>query len=439
MNLNSPMRRRTFLYMGAGFAAGARLAGPAGAPAPSGRRVRPEKLRIAMVGTANRAGANLDEVAGEQIVALCDVDRGYLKAAGERFPDAKRFEDYREMLSAGLDLDAVVVATPDHIHAPASTMAMRAGKHVYCEKPLTHTVQEARLMAELAREHGVATQMGTQIHAGANYRRVVELIRSGAIGKVREAHVWCGKSWSDGRFGEVKPAPANLNWDLWLGPAPERPYCDGLHPAQWRRFWQYGAGTLGDMACHYLDLVFWALDLKHPSRVEAWGPELHPDGTPNALKVRWDFPKTDSAEPCTLWWYDGGPRPDLFATLTAADGQPVAWGDGHLFVGESGMILSDYNNHRLLRDGRFVEFTRPEPFIPDSIGHHAEWIKACKEGTPTTCHFGYSGPLTETVLLGVVAYRAGEAIDWNPQLMHIRNSSAGNALIAKMYRDGWKV
>lgn len=435
--LTPPMRRRTFLLAGAGAAAA--LAGPASAARTVRRWAKPDKLRIAMVGTANRAEANLNEVAGEQIVALCDVDRNYLKAAGDRFKDARRFEDFREMLSSDLDIDAVVVATPDHIHAPASSMALRAGKHVYCEKPLTHTVHEARLMAYLADRRGLATQMGTQIHAGSNYRRVVELIRSGAIGKVREAHVWCGKSWSEGRFGDPKPAPDSLNWDLWLGPAEARPYCDGLHPANWRRFWSYGTGTIGDMACHYLDLVFWALNLRYPSRVEAWGPPVHPVGTPRDLTVRWDFPKTADADACTLWWYDGGRRPDLFATLKDEKGAPVSWGDGHLWVGESGMVLSDYNNHRLLRDGKVVDFTPPERTIPDSIGHHAEWIKACKEGTPTTCRFGYSGPLTETVLLGAVAYRAGEALEWDAEAMAVTNSSAGQALITKAYREGWRV
>lgn len=434
-----PMRRRTFLLAAAGAAASSALAGPTAAARTVRRWVKPDKLRIAMVGTANRARASLDAVMGEQIVALCDVDRNYLREAAGLVPDAATFEDYREMLSADLDIDAVIVATPDHMHAPPSTLAMRAGKHVYCEKPLTHTVHETRLMTYLAKHHGLATQMGTQIHAEGNYRRVVELLQSGAIGAVREAHVWCGKSWSDGRFGESKPAPQHLNWNSWLGPAPERPYCDGLHPGNWRRYWDYGTGTLGDMACHYVDLVFWALKLKHPHRVEAWGPEVHRVGTPQTLKVRWDFPKTAEAEACTLWWYDGGPRPEVFGTLKNPDGSPLAWGDGQLFVGETGMVISDYGGHRLLREGKVIDFTPPTPTIPDSIGHHAEWLKACRDGTPTTCNFGYSGPLTETVLLGTVAYRAGEALDWDPVGMAVTNSSAGQALITKAYREGWRV
>lgn len=435
--MHTSMGRRTFLMTTAGALGSAAVAGP------SVRRwVRPEKLRIGMVGTANRAWDNLQAVSGEQIVALCDVDRGYLARAKGAYPDAATFEDYREMLSADLDLDAVVVATPDHIHAPASAMALRAGRHVYCEKPLAHTVHEARLLTYLAKKHGAATQMGTQIHAGSNYRRVVELIRSGAIGEVREAHVWCGKSWSDGRFGEAKPAPDRLNWNAWLGPASDRPYSEGIHPGSWRRFWEYGTGTLGDMACHYVDLVFWALDLGYPTRVEAWGPEVHPDGAPASLRVRWDFPaRKAGGSPVRLWWYDGGERPAALAGIKASDGSPLAWGDGQLFVGESGMVISDYSNHRLIRDGVVTDAAAPARSIPDSIGHHAEWLNACRDGDPrgTTCHFGYSGPLTETVLLGTVAFRAGEALDWDALGLAVTNSRGGQALINKRYREGWSL
>lgn len=433
--MKTRISRRRFLQLAAGGA----LAAPALARSTVRRWVKPEKLRIAMVGTANRAWDNLQGVSGEQIVALCDVDSGYLARAAGAFPDATTFRDYREMLSSGLDIDAVVVATPDHTHAPASAMAMRAGRHVYCEKPLTHTVREARVLTDLAREKGLATQMGTQIHAGGNYRRVVELIQSGAIGDVHEAHVWCGKSWSEGRYVEAKPAPETLDWNLWLGAAPEHAYCEGIHPASWRRFWAYGTGTLGDMACHYGDLVFWALGIDYPSRIEAWGPEVHPDGTPRTLKVRWDFASGPGGKPFTLWWYDGGPRPEILSKLTNSDGSPVQWGDGQLFIGETGMVISDYNNHRLLRDGRVADFTAPAPTIPDSIGHHAEWIKACKDGSPTTCHFGYAGPLTETVLLGSVAYRAGGPIDWDASSLRVTNSEAAQKLISKIHRDGFPV
>ncbi|RMH12243.1 MAG: gfo/Idh/MocA family oxidoreductase [Planctomycetota bacterium] len=395
-----------------------------------------EKLRIGIVGVANRGRANLDAVGGEDIVALCDVDERYLQEAGRVFKGAALYRDYREMIS-GESLDAVVVSTPDHTHGPASVMAMRHGLHCYCEKPLARTVYECRTMAGLAREKGLATQMGTQIHAGGNYRRVVELIRSGAIGRVREAHVWCGKSWSDGRFGPVKPPPAYLDWNLWQSARPERGYCDGLHPANWRRFWEYGTGTLGDMACHYVDLVFWALDLGRPVRVEAWGPEVHEVGTPRSLKVRWDF--QTGRDTFTLWWYDGGQRPSILNDLRRSDGSALNWGDGQLFIADKGMLISDYGRHMLLPEEDFADFERPAPSIPDSIGHHAEWIKACKEGTATTCNFEYSGALAEAVLLGNVAYRAGSAVDWDGDNMRVRNSGRAQALIVPEFRAGFEV
>lgn len=396
------------------------------------------KLRIGVVGVANRGRADLDGVASEDIVALCDVDRGYLEGAAQTYKGAKLYRDFREMI-AGETLDAVVVGAPDHIHGSASAFALRRGMHVYCEKPLAHSVYECRTMARLAASKNLATQMGTQIHAGGNYRRVVELIQGGAIGRVNEAHVWCGKSWSDGRFGERKDPPVNLDWNLWLGPRPERPYCDGLHPANWRRFWEYGTGTLGDMACHYVDLVFWALELKHPTRVEAWGPEVHPVGTPRSLKVRWDFPGSAGGAGTTLWWYDGDERPAILNELKRSDGSALQWGDGQLFVGDKGMLISDYSNHLLLPEEDFGGYQRPPESIPPSIGHHAEWIRACKEGTATTCNFGYSGALAEAVLLGNVAFRAGGAIDWDGAKMRVTNNAEAQELIVPEFRAGFEV
>lgn len=433
--LSSAVSRRDFLKVSAGTAAS--LVILQGSAASTFRN---SQLRLGIVGVANRGRANLDGVSSEHIAALCDVDANSLKGAAETYKDAKLFSDYREMISS-MDLDGVVVSSPDHTHAPAAAFAMHRGLPVYVEKPLARSVYECRTLEELAASRGLATQMGTQIHAEDNYRRVVELVQGGAIGTIREVHVWCGKSWSDGRFGEAKPAPESLDWNQWLGPRPDRPYSDGIHPANWRRFWEYGTGTLGDMACHYVDLVFWALQLKYPVAVEAWGPPVHEVGTPHELKVRWDFPRTDgiSRDTIPVWWYDGGPRPDIVKNLTHTDGSPVQWGDGHLFVGEDGMIISDYSRHVLLPEDKFVNFDRPDERIAKSIGHHAEWIKACKEGTPTTCHFGYSGKLAQAVLLGNVAYRLGGRIQWDGERGLVVGRPDAQRLIIPSFRAGFEV
>ncbi|MFN0058320.1 MAG: Gfo/Idh/MocA family protein [Planctomycetota bacterium] len=423
-----------------GFLAGA-AAGVAALSLPAAKwlnAAREDKLRIAVVGTANQAAWNIEQIRGEQIAAICDVDAHYLEACGKQFPDAKRFRDFREMLTASLDLDAVLVAAPDHIHAPAAALGLRQGLHVYCEKPLAHTVEESRTLARLAIERQRVTQMGTQIHAGANYRRVVELIRSGAIGAVREVHVWCGKTWSNGKYAAPSPAPAHLDWNLWQGPAPEHEFSADIHPMNWRRFWAYGTGTLGDMACHYLDLVHWALDLRQPQTVEATGPAVDAIGTPEWLIARFDHGARGAYGPVTVTWYDGGKRPELLKTLKNKDGSALAWGDGHLFVGADGLVISDYNKHLLLRGDTVADFKAPTPTIPDSIGHHAEWIRACKAGDrATTCNFGYSGALTETVLLGNVAYRVGKRLEWDPGKLKATNAPEADQYLRAVYRSGW--
>ncbi|MEM7479097.1 MAG: Gfo/Idh/MocA family oxidoreductase [Planctomycetota bacterium] len=268
-----------------------------------------ETLNLACIGTANRAAADIAEVAHERIVALCDVDSNNLSRKQKEFADARGYADYREMLQKeGDKIDAVVVGTTDHHHAPATIRAIQAGKHVYCEKPLTHTVQEARIIAEAAAKAGVATQMGTQIHAGDNYRRVVEIVQAGTLGDITDVHVWVGKGWGE-KPDYVRPAPgevpAHLNWDLWLGPAPERPFSPGkYHPAQWRKYWDFGQGTLGDMGCHYMDLPFWALGLRHPISVEAEGPAVNAESAPLGLTVRYKFPKTENHGALNFTWYD---------------------------------------------------------------------------------------------------------------------------------------
>ena len=413
-----------------------------------------ETLQIACIGVANRADDNVDGVAGERIVALCDIDETYLdrltlaktvmrkegekeieKTIPARFPDVRRYVDYRELLDKEQGkIDAVVISTADHHHAPAAIRAIRRKLHVYCEKPLAHTVAEARLLTEEARKAGVATQLGTQIHAEENYRRVVEIIRSGAIGDVGEVHVWVGKGWGGGErpSGGEEP-PKTLHWDLWLGPAPVRPYVPGrYHPAQWRRWWDFGNGTLGDMGCHYMDLPFWALDLQHPTACEAEGPPPHPETCPEGLVVRYEFPARGGRPPVRLTWYDGNKTPKEVA------GQRVP-GSGVMFVGSAGRMFADYSSYRLFPQDVFADFKPPTPSIPRSPGHYAEWIAACKGGAPAACSFDYGGPLTETVLLGNVAYRVGKRIAWDAAKLEATNAPAAAAFVRKAYRAGWEV
>ena len=393
-----------------------------------------EKLSIGVIGVANRGKANLEGVASEQITALCDVDETYLRRAAQSFPQAQTYTDFRRMIDAG-GLDAVVISTPDHTHAPAAAMALQAGLDVYCEKPLAHNVYEVRRLTELARQHNRVTQMGIQIHAGSNYRRVVEAIQSGAIGQVREVHVWCAGGYTGGdRPKENPPVPEGLHWDLWLGPAPERPYHPAYVPHRWRGWWDFGNGTLGDLACHHMDLPFWALNLRVPETIEAEGPPVHPESCPEWLIVRYTFRERGPLPPVTLTWYNGDRRPPYFS-----EGSLPQWGNGTLFVGEKGMLLADYDRHVLLPRYRFETWTPPERTIPDSIGHYAEWIQACKTRGTTTCDFSYSGPLTEAVLLGNVAYRSGQALRWDPEDMKLPGTPDAERFLSRRYRRGWRL
>ena len=387
-----------------------------------------DKLNVGIVGVANRGGDNLNELArlaDVNIVALCDVDDNYLAAAALRFPGALRYNDYRRLLEQK-DMDAVAVSTPDHMHAPVGLAAMQSGRDLYCEKPLAHTVAEVRRMTESAARLKRVTQMGTQMHATGNYRRVVELIQTGAIGTVRHAHCWADKVWTGiAPLPPSDPPPATLHWDLWLGQSGSRAYNAAYAPAKWRGWWQWGGGTLADMACHHIDLPFWALNLDHPQTIEAEGPPVHPDIAPAWLIVHYEFAARDKRAPVLLTWYNGGKRPPQFAT----PGVLPAWGDGTLFVGDKGMLLADYGRHVLLPEKDFADFAPPTRFIPDSIGHHAEWVAACKSGESTTCSFDYSGPLAETVALGNVAYRTGVKLRWDARKMKALHCPEADALL----------
>ena len=404
-----------------------------------------EKLNIAAIGTANRAAANISGCASQNIVAVADVDANFLDAAGKKYPGSRKYKDFRVLLEKEADkIDAVVVATPDHTHAPAAAMAMRLGKHTYCEKPLTHTVFEARKLAELAAENKLVTQMGSQIHAGENYRRVVELVQSGAIGAVKDVHVWVGVNYAGGQLKKAKQ-PAHVDWDLWLGPTAKRDYVEStiqgkhqtVHPFHWRWFWDYGNGGLGDFGCHYMDLVHWALDLRNPTRIDATGPELDSDATTAGLVVKYKYPARGKLPAVNMTWYDGGKKPKILSRLKDTDGKPLNWGGGQLFLGETGAIVSNYGAHKVLPFATGDKVKTPEPFIPKSMGHHNEWINAIKTGGKTTCNFDYSGALTESVLLGVVSYRSGEALDWDSKNLKVTNSPQAQSMIHKEYRKGW--
>ena len=435
MQSNSSFNRRDFLKT-TGLGATVLSGGVWSELAAEDSKSPNERLTIGCIGTANRASANIAEVKDENIVALCDIDKNYLDRASNQFPDARTYVDYRELIDKEQGkIDALVVATADHSHAPATIRAIRNGMHVYCEKPLTHTVHEARVIAEAAMKAGVATQLGTQIHASENYRRVVEMIQSGVVGDVTEVHVWVGKGWGGGdRPVSGQVPPATLSWDLWLGPAPNRPFVPArYHPAQWRRWWDFGQGTLGDMACHYMDLPFWALKLRHPTSCETEGPEVHPETCPVGLIVRFEFPETVlNRGAIKFTWYDGNMIPKSVA------GEHVP-SSGVMFVGSEGKMFANYGNYKLFPAEKFAGYQPPKPTIPRSIGHHAEWIKACKDGSPTTCNFDYSGALTEAVLLGNVAYRTGKKLEWDAQAMTAPNCPEVDKYIRKEYRVGWEV
>jgi predicted dehydrogenase len=332
------------------------------------------------------------------------------------------------------EIDAVMVSTADHTHAPASAMGMRLGKHCYCEKPLTHTVYEARVLAQLAKEKNLVTQMGTQIHATDNYRRVVELVQGGAIGPVTEAVVWCGKDWGNGKrpAGETPEVPKNIHWDEWIGPASFVPYHPCYLPAEWRRWWAFGNGTLGDMACHIMDLAFWALKLRHPTSIEANGPAVDPEGCAADLSVRYEYPARGDMPPVKVTWYDGKRQPEFPAGYNI----PVG-GIGVLFIGKNGMLRADYDGRILYPEAKFKDFKAPTPTIPNSIGHHKEFFEACKNGGPTTCNFDYSGALTEAVLLGNVAFRTGKKLQWDAANLKATNCPEADQYLRREYRKGW--
>lgn len=412
------------------------------------------KLNIAFIGTGGRGGHNLQEViaaGGDNVVALCDVNLRNLDAAAAKYPKARKYRDFRKLYEEAKDIDAVVVSTTEHTHALATLPALQMKKHVYCEKPLTQNVVEARIIAEAAKKAGVATQMGTQLHASANYRRIVELIQSGAIGPVTEAHVWVSRAWGlqseeaakrnkdivfvTERPKESMPVPDYLDWDLWLGPAAYRPYHEVYFPGpKWYRWWDFGNGTMSDLGSHWNDLPFWALKLDAPKTIAASGPPPHPEIAPASMSAVYEYGPRGELPACTLTWYQGEHKPSLWSQKAIPQ-----WDNGVLFVGSKGMLLADYSKYVLLPEKDFADFVRPKQFIADSPGHHAEWVAACKNGTPTGSPFSYAGPLSEANHLGNVAYRAGKKLEWDSANMKIVNQPDAEWLLTREARSGWEL
>lgn len=428
-------------------------AGMLAAPAFLRARNPGDKLNIAMIGVGGRGQANLKGVASENIVALCEVNakaKGVEETAA-KYPEAKQFTDFRKLFDHTSMFDAVVVSTCEHTHAFATMLALKHGKHVYCEKPLTHNIWEARRIREAAAKAKVATQMGIQIHASDNYRRVVELIRANAVGPVREAHVWVSRAWGlqseeaakrnkDIVFVTDRPkdsaaVPAGLDWDLWIGPAPHRPFHDTYVPGpKWYRWWDFGNGTMSDLGSHWNDLPFWALKLQAPLTVEASGPAPHPELAPASMSATYEFGAREGMPAVKLVWHQGESKPEIWKS-----GGIPKWDNGILFIGDKGMLLADYAKFRLLPEKDFAGFQPPEPTIPRSPGHYAEWIAACKSGKTASADFQYSGWLTETNHLGNVAFRAGKKLEWDAAKLRARNAPEADQFIRREYRSGWEL
>ena len=409
------------------------------------------KLNIAVIGAGGRGAADTQDVQSENIVALCDVNANSLNAAAKRFPDAKTFSDFRKLFDIEKEFDACVIATCEHTHALATMMAIKHDKHVYCEKPLTHDIWEARQIREAAAKSKKAHQMGIQIHATENYHRVVELIQGGVIGPVREAHVWVSRAWGlqseesakknhDIVYVTERPTreqspPDWLNWDLWLGPAAERPYSDVYVPGpKWYRWWDFGNGTMSDLGSHFNDLPFWALKLQSPVSVEASGPPPHPDIAPASMTATYEYAARAEMPRVKLVWHQGEDKPEIWKEK----GIPQ-WPDGHLFVGEKGMLLSNYDKHLLLPEDQFKGAALPERTLPRSPEHHKQWIDAAKSGGPTTANFNYSGWLTEANHLGNVAFRVGRKLQWDAANMTAPNAPEAQQYIRRERRKGWEL
>jgi predicted dehydrogenase len=415
------------------------------------RHIAPsEKINIAGIGVGGQGGGDISAVSSQNIIALCDVDWGRASGTFRRHPNATKYKDFRIMLDEeDKNIDAVIVATPDHVHAVASMAAIKRGKHVYCEKPLTHSVYEARMIAKAAREHKVATQMGNQGQASEGTRLMCENIWCGAIGQVHEVHVWTDRPlrgindvyWPQGvdRPKERPSVPEKLDWDLWLGPAPERPYHPAYAPFKWRGWWDFGTGALGDIGCHSIDPIWRALKLQSPVSVEASCTLVNNETYPVASMVTYKFDSRGGMPPVKMTWYDGGLRPPRPKELK--EGQQFGT-NGTLFVGDKGKMFG----YTVIPESLRKEVGKPPQFLSRSPGHHQEWIDACKGGRPAGSNFDHAGPLAEAVLLGNVALRpeikkklTNKSLLWDGPGFKFTNIPEANKYLHTEYREGWSL
>jgi predicted dehydrogenase len=455
--MDNSIDRRKFLGGAAGAVAAftivpSSVLGGAGGQPPS------EKLSLAAIGIGGMGASNINACSTENFVALCDVDDGYAGKVFDKFPNAKKYKDFRVMLDKeDKNIDGVVIATPDHTHGVVAMACLQHRKHIYLQKPLAHSIWEVRKVTEAAREAKVQTQMGNQGHSSDEIRMLNEWIADGAIGPVHEVYAWTdrpvgGDPWSDfpimARPKETPEVPKTMDWDLWLGPVQYRPYHPIYHPMSWRGFWDFGTGPLGDMGCHIIDPAFWVLKLGQPTRVEAttthYQPDVAAETFPRASIIRYEFPARGDMPPVKLTWSDGRlmpPRPRELEPGRRLEGS------GALFIGEKGTIM--HGSHgaggvRIVPETKMKAYKRPEKTLPrvkgGQSGHEQDWIRACKDGKPASSSFEYGGPLTEMVLLGVLAMRFKDApLEWDAANMKVTNLPEADKLIHPPFRDGWSL
>ncbi len=408
-----------------------------------------ERLRVGFIGVGGRGAASLKEIAaaGQDVVALCDVDEQRAGPSWAQFPTARKYRDFRKMLDAeDKHIDAVVVATPDHTHAVAAMAAIQRGKHVYCEKPLAHTIGEVRALVKAARDHKVVTQLGNQGHSFEHIRLFCEWIWDGAIGNVHTVHAIRDSNYSRinklGALKESHPVPSSLDWDLWLGPVAARPYHPEYLPGKWRGWMAFGSGVIGDWVCHVVDPVFWALDLGAPTTVvasaEGYDPKAHAETFPAGTVVKYDFAAKGKRGPVTLFWYDGPQKPPRPEGWEANKPLPEV---GAIVLGDKGSIR--YGSHgangvRIFPEEKMKAYRRPEPKLPRVVNHHRDWLDAIRKGSCAGSDFDYGGPLTEIALLGVIATRLlGTTLQWDGAAMRFTNSAEANQMLQPQYRQGW--
>lgn len=446
------LTRRAFLAVSTFAATGAAWPQQTNTARVVPKKISPnEKLNIAAIGVGGKGFEDtmMCRNAGENIVALCDPDWRSAEHAFSEVPDAKRFKDYREMLDKMPEIDACTISTPDHTHAPAAYRAIKLGKHVYVQKPLTHTIAEARLLTRTAAEAGVATQMGNQRHCSDSIREFCEMLWDGAVGQVREVHLWTDRPvWPQGIPEALpeQPVPDTMDWDLWLGAAPARPYNPGYAPFKWRGWWDFGTGALGDIAAHTFDLPFWALRLGDAPNFSVECVEQDGNSAqtyPNTSILKFTFPARKAMDAVEVYWYDGKLKPPSPEGVPP-EAEIAAAKSGLFFVGENGVLASggdEWAIPRLLPEDRAKDYKKPDPVIPRIPGENSyvNWIQACKGGTPAASNFSYSGALTETLLVGNLTLRVPEKLDYDVSSGQVTNAPEANKYLGKEYRPGWEL